>query len=248
MKESTDKSTILSETAVFEFVAGKLSKEKQSKFEELIKQDDQLRQEVEIERELRKALAESRECEPVTMSNFDDLLSQIDALENPKMETPASNNITQLNAQVNSESSTNTNRDNIVSLPKTRTRQFSIAASIAAVGMVFAAFMSSGYLDHNRQQEDAGFTLLSSAKQVDFLALSDQGRVAKLVLTEGVANVDLTELLLSYQLQRFEQGGAAADTLYVYTEQAITEQQLATWKADKRIQQVAVFSPNVVEE
>lgn len=247
MKESTDKSTILSETAVFEFVADKQSSDTQRNFEALIEQDPQLQHEIEIERELRKALAEDQQSAPVSMDNFDALLAKIDELEDQQGETPSNDNVTELAAQRKSERATNNRVSNVISLSTLRSRQFSIAASVAVLGIVFAAFMSSGYLEPNAEQND-DFVLLSSPKQVNFLELSDQGRVAKLVLVEELSNTKLANLLSSYQLQQFKESGASVSSLYVYTEKAITDQQLALLKADERIQQVAVFSPNPVEE
>jgi len=118
MNNSNDKSTILLETVIFDYVAGHLSGDKKRNFERQLEQDVTLQKAVDDERALVNSMSKIKSERPVPMSNFNELLSKIEDNNNIDSQGKVDN------LQLDHE-----NSDNVVTLPFKRARQYRIAAN-----------------------------------------------------------------------------------------------------------------------
>ena len=227
MKNSTSKTSILKDAAVFDYVAGKMSKEQQENFEKLLGQDGGLVHEVEIERQLRSNLEEvsKTDAEPVSMKNFDVLLESIENAE----------------SELSSDDGVIPDNDNkvsnvVISQPWRWQKQMSIAASVAFVAMI-------GFIGFNQTTQPDFITLSDkeASSEINFLGLVDQHRLVKLELSDGLAPTDFESLLERFELRAIE-SGITGSTVLVSADTSVDQQKVSDLLADKRIVNVELVS------
>ena len=248
MKDSTDKSklqdksALLREIAIIDYVADNQSAAVRRNFENAMQQDESLREAVAAEQQFRAGMQEVGQLEPVSMSNFDALLARVDEYEKSDASCKSGlidNAIGQEGFTSSAVADFSTQTSSVLKSvsPRWNTR-YSIAASIAVMAIAFGGFYSSMLAPN--------FDTLSSepaSAEVKFAELSEQGRLAKVVLSDKFAQSDVSDILKDYELKTFE-SGAPDNTLYVFADEAISEKNLANMKADIRIQQIDVFTVN----
>jgi len=221
MNNPSDKTTILKDTAVFEFVSGSLSADAHENFEKLVEQDPALRREVEAEIALRTALEQvhdvgQQQVAPVSMNNFDALLERIDALE--------------------ADDELGENRAPVISINDYWKRSLSVAASLALVAVFGAAYFS--------QLTEPEFETLSNqnaGSEVNFPLLVEQGRIAKVVLADHLSSEEVEVFLERYKLNIIN-AGSQQTVLYVSAQKEIDLITLQEWHADSRVNSVDVVS------
>lgn len=221
MNNPNDKTSILKDTAVFDFVSGDQTTGSQENFKQLIAGDQSLHQDVDTETALRAALGQVHDDEqsqtaPVSMANFDALLERIDTLEASDVsdQEPAG----------------------VISMNKHWKSTLSLAASLALV-----AVFSIGYFN---QLTDSTFETLSNDKAenaIDFPTLVEQGRMAKVVLAGDLSSEEVEAFLKRYQLDAVSSGGKQT-VLYVSTKNEIDSDTLQEWRTDRRVDRVDVVS------
>ncbi len=229
MNNSNDKSELLREIAIFDYVAGNQSESVKRNFENMMRQDPTLREAVDAERVLRANMQKAGELEPVSMSNFDVLLSSIEAEEErPTNESSVGVISSELIRQEHLEKGESSNKVSF-------SRYYSIAASIAMFAVVFAGF----YLNSSQPK----FETLSSntaSEKINFAQLAEQTRLAKITLSDGLSQQEIDDVLRAYNLSSFE-AGAQQNQRYVISESAISVSELTRWREDSRVQQVELF-------
>ena len=195
MKDSTDKSklqdksALLREIAIIDYVADNQSAAVRRNFENAMQQDESLRKAVADEQQFRAGMQEVGQLKPVSMSNFDALLARVDEYE--KLDSSresglidnaagqvgfTTSSVTDLSAQTSSV---------VKSISPRWSNRYSIAASIAVMAIAFGGFYSSMLAPN--------FDTLSSepaSAEVKFAELSEQGRLAKVVLSDKIAQSD----------------------------------------------------------
>ncbi len=257
MKDSIDNSVLLREIAIVDYVADNQSETARRNFESAMELDASLRAAVIEEQRFRANMEEVGFLEPVSMSNFDSLATRIDQYEadqndssdsslnsglkdqSTRQEGSASDVMSDLPEHSNTSESVSSPKpiSNVVKPISPRwTNRYSIAASLAVFAMVFGGFYSNMLAPN--------FDTLSSkpaSAEIKFAELSEQGRLAKVVLSDKIAQSDISEVLTTYNLQTFE-SGAPAKTLYVVASEALSKKDLESMQADFRIQQVDIFT------
>jgi len=229
MNNPNNNSDLLLEIAVFEYVAGHLEGEKKRTFEKSLAQNPQLQKAVDRERALRNELGKTGHHTAVPMSNFDNLLARIDAHEDTESED---------HPNINDRHSREHSNNNVVHLPF-QNRGYQIAASVAIFGVV--GFMFANFFADQTAPKFDTLSNQSSLEKTEFAELANQGRMAKLVLSNGITNVQFAELLNRHELSLFD-SNSGSNQVYVIAEQAIDETDVARWKADENIEQVHIFS------
>jgi len=225
MKNSTSQTSILKDTAVFDYVAGEQSDGARKNFEKLLKQDGGLAQEVEIEKLLRSSLEgiNGADAEPISMNNFDALLERIESVDNELGSTDAE--VLSNNAGSRSDEQSNV----IVAQPWRWQRQFNIAASFAVIAMI-------GIIGFNQTTQPDFVTLSdkTASVEVDFAGLVDQRRLVRLELSNGLAASEIDELLEGFQLKAI-QSGTTGQVVLASANQSVGEQKITDLVTDKRI-------------
>lgn len=222
MSNSNDKSELLRELAIFDYVAGNQTDSAKRNFEIMLEQDATLRDAVEAERRLRAGMLKAGESTPVSMSNFDLLLKKIDAEQQS-----TDNNVTALESNVTKIGDR--------SRTKYIGRTFAVAASMA----VFAIIFSTVYQPLSEPKfETLSDTLASDV--INFSQLAEQSRLAKMTLDQNLSGQQIDELLRGYGLSSFE-GGAEQHQRYVVAESAITNSELSLWRSDAGVLEVELF-------
>ncbi len=231
MKNSKSETSIIKDTAVFDYVAGQQSEGAVKNFEKLLEQDADLAQDVEIEKQLRSALAQVNPKEataPVSMKNFDALLERIEG------ETDEASDVNTDGGELSSDIES---ADNVVVVKPWRwQRQFNVAASFAVIAMI-------GVIGFHQTTEPDFVTLSNqtASSEIDFAGLVDQQRMVKIELMQGLASTEISELLDGYQLQSI-QSNAAGQTVLASSKQALNAEQLAILVNDKRITNAELVS------
>jgi len=232
MKNSKSETSIIKDTAVFDYVAGKQSEGAVKNFEKLLEQDTDLAQDVEIEKQLRSALAQANPKQataPVSMKNFDALLERID-IEADEVSNANTTDGSDLSSGIDSA-------DNVVVVKPWRwQRQFNIAASFAVIAMI-------GVIGFNQTTEPDFVTLSNQAasSEIDFAGLVDQQRMVKIELAQGLTSTEISALLGGYQLQPI-QSNVAGQTVLASSKQALNAEQLAVLANDKRVTNAELVS------
>ena len=247
MKDSIDNSALLREIAIVDYVANNQSEAARRNFEIAMEQDAALREAVIEEQRFRAGMQEVCSLEPVSMSNFDSLLTRVDEYEADEIELASKeegshvDTFTELSSDSNSLEQMDTNSleraNNVIEATPSRwTNRYSIAASIAVLAMMFGGFYSS-MLAPNYDT----LSSKSASAEIKFAELSEQGRLAKVVLSDKIVQSDVSEILKAYDLETFE-SGAPAKTFYVVANKALSAKNLENMRADSRIQQVDIFT------
>jgi len=229
MNNPNDKSALLRDMAIFDYVAGNQSESAKRNFEDMMQQDHTLREAVEAERSLRASMQKAGELEPVSMSNFDALLSTIEKQEKQhKNESNVRVISREPKTQERAEKGEAWNKLSI-------SRYYATAASVAVLALVFSGF----YLNSSAPK----FETLSSktaSEEINFAQLVEQTRLAKMTLVDGLSQQDIGDVLRDYDLGSFE-AGAGPNQRYVISESAISYRELARWREDSRVRQVELF-------
>ena len=240
MKDSIDTSVLVREMAIVDYVAGHLGETSRANFENAMEQDASLRKAVLAEQDLRANMQSIRCTEPVSMSNFDDLLEKIDDSETPLHEIVGESDLVDQNDSIAvAPNSSELARNVTKPISPKWLSQYGVAASIAALAIVFGGFYVNSALEPN-------FDTLSSqsaSEKVDFSEFAEQGRLAKMVLAEGASDAHITGILESYNLVTFE-SGLPSNVLYVVASKEISDNDLKTLRADSRIHQIDIFTLN----
>jgi len=243
MKDSNDKSDLFREMAIVDHVAGNQSEAARRSFEDAMEQDASLREAVVAEQRLRASMQEVGQIEPVSMSNFDALLTKVDEHERSAAnESSRANDNAQIAydqmAESITESAIQSSGVVVSTSPTWWTRGYSIAASIAVMAMMFGGFYSSMLAPDFDTLSDG-----AASAEINFVELADEGRLAKMVFSENIEQSDVVEVLNAYNLETFD-SGAPLKTLYVMADKAISKQDLQDMRADSRIRQIDIFTIN----
>ncbi len=224
---------LLTETAVFDYVAGHQSAETKRNFEELLEHDEDLKKRVQAERKLSGLLIESYDESPVAMSNFDSLLSSIEADE----KTQTQNNKTLHISDVLVNKTVPGNNSN--TLQNKYWGQIGIAASFMLFGVIAASFFT--------QLTEPKFDVLSDSthsKEVEFTQLVEQRRLAILEfrtsLEKDLIGSVLPDVLQDYKLSTFE-AGSGVGRVYVIAENTISQSDIVKWQSDNRIEHAEII-------
>jgi len=234
MKDSIDTSVLLREMAIVDYVAGHLGEASRANFEDAMEQDSSLREAVIAEQDLRANLQKNSYLEPVSMSSFDALLEKIDDNETPLHEVDAESDLIDQTDSIEVAA----NSSGLLISPKWLS-QYGVAASIAALAIVFSGFYMNSALEPN-------FDTLSSqsaSEKVNFTEYAEQGRLAKMVLAEDASDAHIKGILESYNLVTFE-SGLPSNVLYVVASKEISDNDLKVLRADSRIHQIDIFTLN----
>jgi len=211
---SNDTSAIIKETAIYSYVSGELSGSAKMNFEKQLSTDPELQQEVEREK--------------AVTANFADLLNKIEQQEAHSSDVEdVSHNTTQVKQSAR-----------VIAFPNWGVRQLGIAACLAMVGVVSVGFFTD--------LTDPNFQTLSNKEasaKIDFSALADQGRLAKIALSEQLDDVQIDQLLEQYELQTFK-SGADKHNIYVFSEKMISAADIKVLASDKRVKRVETFTAN----
>lgn len=208
---SDDISLILKDTAIYRYVAGELSGSELISFEEQLKLDDQLRQDVEVEKHLREELNNIASSEKKSKPSFDALLEKIEQQEAPLTK----------------------NKGNIVAFPSAKILQFAMAACLVVV-------VGVGYFFDLTEPKFNVLSDNKISANVDFSTLAHEGRIAKLVFSTQLTESEVDQLLEQYQLHIFKTN-IAPSHVYAFMDKAISESDISTLKSDKRVQAVEIF-------
>lgn len=218
MKDSTRKTSIIRDTAIFDYVAGHQSDGARQSFERSADQDECLMQDIMAEKELHNSmnkLVDSDACEPVSMDNFDALLTKIEADESELMvesvgKQPGFDNV-------------------IIARPWRWQRQFNIAASFGFVAMI-------GLIGFELTTEPKFVTLSNetTSEKIDFMGLVEQQRLIKLEFSKDVTPAEIGVLLERYQLSAI-QPGPFGQVVLVSAANSVSAEYLVRWAADNRI-------------
>lgn len=226
---------LLTETAVFDYVAGHQSAETKRNFEELLEHDEDLKKRVQAERKLSGLLIESYDESPVAMSNFDSLLSAIEADE--KTQTQTQNNKALHISDVLVNKTVPVNNSN--TLQNKYWGQIGIAASFMLFGVIAASFFT--------QLTEPKFDVLSDSthsKEVEFTQLVEQRRLAILEFRasseKDLIGSTLPDVLQDYKLSTFE-AGSGAGRVYVIAENTISQSDIVKWQSDNRIEHAEII-------
>ncbi len=239
MNSSDDKSEMLRELAIFDYVSGNQSASARRNFEAMMAQDETLNEAVNAEIKLRDRLSATNEQALIPRSNFDALLQRIDSEEQAQREQEQGQEF--YVADTVSEWSASGRNS-----AKKRGRFALVPVSLASSFLLAAIVLSVGYLNLTEPH----FNTLSdeaASAQVEFTTLADQGRLAKLTLSGNMTAQQVSQILNDHQLKAFE-SGANNGHIYVYAQTPISGQQLATWQADARISNAAVFSADNLKQ
>lgn len=245
MTSFDEKSDMLRDLAIFEYVSGDQSSSAQRNFEDMMKNDPQLRADVDAEKALRADIAKAGVGDGVSMNNIDGLLARID-IESDVKNTASTDEVR--GAQT-SDPETSSSGDKASNAPRVATvisgvfsRATSRATSLAAAASV--AFIAVGFAVYYVDITKPNFNVLSNknaSQQVDFASLVEQGRLAKLTVSSSLSQQEVNDMLGAYGLSTFEAGTRDSD-FYVYTASKISSSQLAAWRADTRVDEVKLFT------
>jgi len=236
MNTLSDKSALLREVAIIDYVSGNQSEAARRNFEKLIDQDPALLEAVMAEQRFRADMQEAGNMAPVSMSNFDSLLTVIEQADEDEAIASASN-VSTIN-EIDDFAGTSQPQAGANKTNSSWGNLYSVAASMAVLAMIFGGF----YL--NMSSPD--FETLSSrtaSEKIDFVDLVEQGRLAKIELSNKLSESEVDDILQSYKLSTFE-SGAPSTALYIISKQAMSSSDIDRLRADSRIQQVEVFSAN----
>lgn len=230
MNNSNDRSDLLKEMAVIEYVVGNQSQLVRRNFEKKLEQDSDLREAVETERHFQADMRKAGELKAVSMSNFDVLLSTIEAQENKETQE---DNVTSIAA----------NRNNEVPLEQPPSsvhymavNHFAKAASVAMFAIVFAGF----YVNYSAPKFET-LSDVPASEEINLSELTQQARLAKMVFIDNLLEPQIDDILHSYNLSTFE-AGAEQNQRYVISESAISERELRLWRDNVLVQQVELFT------
>ncbi len=226
MNNSNDKSELLREIAIFDYVAGNQSESVMRNFEKMLEQDASLREAVDQEARLRRAMHEAGKNEPVSMSNFQALLNVIDENE---MQTAGGGKSDRQSATAKS------------SISRYISSYYASVASVAACAALFGTFYFNFATPDFETLSD-----IPASEQIDFTELAGQMRLAKMTFSNDMSQDQIDELLLTYSLTSFE-AGAPSEQRYVVAEVSISENELTRLRNDARILSVELFTPHEQE-
>ena len=229
VNKSIDKSDLLRDAAIFDYVSGGQTEVAKQNFEKLLENDYELRHAVDIEIALRGSVKELNSQTPVEMSNFEDLLRSIESNE-------GSEELVHKEIFEDSETSTNGGFNVISLFGKTK---FKLAASFVMFGLLGVMFAS--FIFDSTAPKYQTLSNQEASGEVDFGMLATQGRLAKFVLQDQLTEPQTVNLLLGYSLTAFE-AGSVKHEVYAYSEQSISDADIVLWRADARIVHVDVFS------
>lgn len=236
MNNSNDNSALLREIAIIDYVAGNQGEAARHNFEKMIAQDPTLREAVQAEQRFRTDMQKAGELAPVSMSNFDVLLTTIEQA-NKEDAAPVSN-VSSIANDTSSSVLNDVEKPSNVVTPSVSfwNNRYSVAASVAVFAMIFSSF----YLNLSEPSFET-LSDQSASEEINFVALAEQGRLAKMVLSEQVSQTEIDSMLQSYQLTTFESGSSSI-ALYVVAATVISDSDLERMRADSRIQKVEIFS------
>ncbi len=219
MSNNQNKSDMLKELAIFEYVAGDQSSETRVNFEKMMAADPELRAAVEAEIALRDALQETDSAAPVAMENFDALMARIVAIEEfPKVD----NQVEELDQNLNSSG-------NVVAVPFWRKPYAAMAASVALV-----AVLATGFLQNLNAPEYITLSDQQASDQIDVPQAMYENRLLRVDLVSSLGTSDIEQLLEKYELQMVNHSPRSSSIIVVAGSKSV-EEQLSALSADPRI-------------
>ncbi|MEM7360068.1 MAG: hypothetical protein AAF431_13280 [Pseudomonadota bacterium] len=226
MNDPKDKSALLRETAIFEYVSGDMSDSAKRNFEKMMESDSDLQEAVDAEIRLRSAMKQAGDGEPVSMGNFDALLARIDAEEKAESSPGIVDPV---------EDSDNLHQINPWTAQASKPRYYAMAASFAIVAVIAAVFL----LDVSSPDYET-LSDKPASESINFTQLTESGRLAKFTFSENLSQAQITDLLSQYRLTTFE-AGAAANERYVVAELRISDDDVTKWRAESGVVSVELF-------
>lgn len=230
MNNVNDRSDLLKDMAVIEYLAGDQSESVRLNFERELEQNPGLREAVEIERRFQADMRNAGELEAVSMSNFDVLLSTIEAQENNETR---GHKVTSIVSNENKSVRLEKKSASVHFLGK---NYFAMAASVAVFAIVFAGF----YLNSSTPKFET-LSDTTASEEINFAYLTAEVRLAKMIFVENVLEQQIDDVLQRYNLSTFEAGGEL-NQRYIIAESAISDLDLRLWRDDPLIQQVELFA------
>ena len=219
---SFEHSEILKEIAIFNYVAGNLSKSEKQNFEKLLEQNPSLKEEVKAEEDLRRKMQKVGETKPVPMSNIDALFEKIDQYEQN------SDKESQLESIQKAENVTPI----FASKATTFSKYYATAASLAAVTILISGIYFSSTAPNFETLSDT-----PASQAINFTELANQNRIAKLTLVSGASDDQVSELLEKFGLTSFD-SGAAIDQRFVISETELSKEAIDRLRKDDLIQSI----------
>jgi len=181
MNKTDDKLNLFQDIGVFEYVSGEQSTVAKANFEEALSENQGLRHDVMLEKQLRSLVQPTQKPSPIAQDNINSLLDRIDA------ETVNESSINSLESVKPA-----------VSLSRSKVGMgFAIAACL-----LLAVFVS---ININNDLLDPKFQTLSSStpnSAIDLNALANERRLIKFELAEPLSNESIDSLMIKYELQR----------------------------------------------
>ncbi len=237
--ESLENSEILKELAIFDYVAGNLSKSAKQNFEKMLEQNPALQEEVNAEKILRQRMEKIGEAEPVAMSNIEGLFEKIDEHEKALNESDRLETVTSTSA---SEEST---PSSVTPLFKNKKNSFSKYYATAAGLAMFSIVFSGLYFD-SAAPDFQTLSDIPSSQKIDFKLLASQGRIAKLTLVDGVSDDQVNELLDTFKLASIS-SGSPSNQRFVSAEAALSSDILERLRNDNRLHKVELYKIDIGE-
>ncbi len=223
MSNNKNKSDMLKELAIFEYVAGDQSSETRINFEKMMAADPELRAAVEAEIALRDALQETDSAAPVAMENFDALVARIDAIEeSPIVDKQADKQVEEREQNLNSSG-------NVVAVPFWRKPYAAMAASVALV-----AVLAAGFLQNLNAPEYITLSDQQASDQIDVPQAMYENRLLRVDLVSSLGTSEIEQLLAKYELQMVNHSPRNSSIIVVAGSKSV-EEQLRALSADPRI-------------
>ena len=219
MKKSNEKLNILRDIGVYEYVAGDQSSAARAQFEEALKDNPELEQEVAAEQELRTLIAMTQPASIVSENNIDDLFKRIDADQEPGIDMdsiPSSDDTSYLPKEKN----------NVVG--------FAVAACL-----MLAVFFAVNVSNNNSLLEPEFETLTSKditqGEAFDVNSLLEQNRLLTLTLEAPMPSDQIKVLLEKHQLTQLSNPSLNTSVITAFANTPIDDAKLLSIKDDQLI-------------
>jgi len=222
MNKSDDKLNLLKDIGVFEYVSGEQASLTKASFEKSLRENKDLQNDVNVEKQLRNLVAQSQHPSPVASGNINSLLDRIDA-------------------EAKNESDVHHLHSIKSSRPFSRST-VGVGFAMAAC-LLLAVFVS---ININNDLLDPKFQTLSSStpgEPVDLNILASEGRLIKFELASPLSNDSIDSLMIKYDLQRLSLS-VDGRTITVKAIKEADEKVLSTLKSDKLITDVELIKFN----
>ena len=220
------KNEILSETAVFDYVAGHMNEEYRAIFEEKLARDPNLQRQVNEERLLREQLVKvehsDNSADPISDRGIDKLFDKIDELEAKPSTATEIASVTRLSSTKNGW----------------KTNRWFGATAIAASAILAVVLLVNNPTDKTAPTYDL-LSDKSQAKQIEFNNLVADKKVAQIWLPKEIASEQVSVIFREHKLTPVGRAGLA---WVVTAEQSLSQEKVEFLNAIDEFEKVKLIS------